>query len=166
MNQIRMKNLSQEPPTNQGLRFLSYSGTSTPVLPLSNWERRRKAMSSIHTLDLAILTHQKLVQFNQQYGDKEKIPELLKFMEVTTAGKERLVSELRTTPPCLESNCLGHTVLRPLDSIIDSSKAKSKKPPQKRKNKKEDSEGFVFSKKTARPTTPTNVLQPTQTQND
>ncbi|GFS29356.1 hypothetical protein TNIN_119721 [Trichonephila inaurata madagascariensis] len=48
-------------------------------------------MSSNQSLDLSILTHQKLVQFNQHYGDKEKIPELLKFVEDTTADKERLV---------------------------------------------------------------------------
>ncbi|GFY53598.1 hypothetical protein TNIN_406251 [Trichonephila inaurata madagascariensis] len=82
----------------------SYSRTSTPALPLSNCERRRKAMSSIQSLDLAILAHQKLVQFDQRYGEKEKIPELLKFVEDTTTDKERLVRELRTMPPCLEPN--------------------------------------------------------------
>ncbi|GFY40872.1 hypothetical protein TNIN_431931 [Trichonephila inaurata madagascariensis] len=95
----------------------SYSGTSTPALPLSNSERRRKAISSNQSLDLAILTHQKLVQFNQHYGDKEKIPELLKFVEDTTADKERLVGELRAMPPCLKPDCPDHIVLKPSDSV-------------------------------------------------
>ncbi|GFW38249.1 hypothetical protein TNCV_4707441 [Trichonephila clavipes] len=37
---------------------------------------------------------------------------------------------------------------------------------QKRKNEKEDSEGFAFPKKTVRPITPTKALEPLQTRNN
>ncbi|GFX63453.1 hypothetical protein TNCV_622521 [Trichonephila clavipes] len=37
---------------------------------------------------------------------------------------------------------------------------------KKRKNKKQDSEGFAFPTKSARPTTPTPVLEPIPTQNN
>ncbi|GFX90195.1 hypothetical protein TNCV_2449701 [Trichonephila clavipes] len=37
---------------------------------------------------------------------------------------------------------------------------------KKRENKKQDSEGFAFPKKSARPTTPTQVLEPIPTQNN
>ncbi|GFS50443.1 hypothetical protein TNCV_2022471 [Trichonephila clavipes] len=40
-----------------------------------------------------------------------------------------------------------------------------KKTPQKRKNTKNNTDDFVFLSKTARPTTPTSVLEPVVTQN-
>ncbi|GFS98712.1 hypothetical protein TNCV_1079361 [Trichonephila clavipes] len=40
-----------------------------------------------------------------------------------------------------------------------------KKKPQKRKNTKNNSDDFVFPSKTARPTTPTKVLEPVEVQN-
>ncbi|GFX17245.1 hypothetical protein TNCV_1064481 [Trichonephila clavipes] len=141
--------------------FASNSGTSNPGIRLSNCDRRRKAISTIQSFDLDIVKHQKLIQFNKKYGDKEKVPEILKLVEATTEEKNKLVSELRI-PPCLEPDCSDHTILKPLDSVVNLINPQVKKTQKKRA----DSEGFVLPKKTARLTTPTEALQPIQTQND
>ncbi|GFY67445.1 hypothetical protein TNIN_294131 [Trichonephila inaurata madagascariensis] len=79
-----------------------------------------------------------------------------------------MVSELRTMPPCLDPKCTDHTILKSNDSDSDLShiNVNDKKQTHKRKNNKQDLEGFAFPKKTIRPTTPTQVLQPIPTRNN
>ncbi|GFT88249.1 hypothetical protein TNCV_2144551 [Trichonephila clavipes] len=70
-------------------------------------------------------------------------------------------------PPPSELRCLPREISPPLSQsnpVPDSNKTKIQS--QKRKNEKEDSEGFAFPKKTARPITPTKVLEPLQTRNN
>ncbi|GFW55113.1 uncharacterized protein TNCV_262111 [Trichonephila clavipes] len=65
-------------------------------------------------------------------------------------------------PPCLDQSCPDHTELKIKLPQVDI----PKKPPQKkRKNVKNNADDFVFPNKTARPTTPTPVLQPIDVQN-
>ncbi|GFV82535.1 uncharacterized protein TNCV_3983251 [Trichonephila clavipes] len=65
-------------------------------------------------------------------------------------------------PPCLDQSCPDHTELKIKSPQVDI----PKKPPQKkRKNVKNNVDDFVFPNKTARPTTPTPVLQPIDVQN-
>ncbi|GFY04923.1 nucleic-acid-binding protein from transposon X-element [Trichonephila clavipes] len=78
-----------------------------------------------------------------------------------------LVSELRTLPPCLDPDCTDHTIIsKENDPALDNSKSNDKKKPKKRKCKKQDLEGFAFPTKSARLTTPTQVLAPIPTQNN
>ncbi|GFW38605.1 hypothetical protein TNCV_3879741 [Trichonephila clavipes] len=63
-------------------------------------------------------------------------------------------------------HCTDHTIIsKENDSTPDNLKPNDKKS-QKRKSIKQDSEGFVFPTKSARPTTPTPVLEPIPTQNN
>ncbi|GFT20638.1 uncharacterized protein TNCV_1384881 [Trichonephila clavipes] len=151
------------------------SGSITPGLPLSVYERRRKAINTIENYNLGILTRHKMIEFNRNYGDKGRILELELFLKQLIAEKEAVVSELRNIPPCLDTDFPEHTILKPLVLEHELGNSKSKKQSQKRKTEKEDSEGFAFPKKTARPTpqlnktarptTPTKALEPVEVQN-
>ncbi|GFW56741.1 hypothetical protein TNCV_4068211 [Trichonephila clavipes] len=92
----------------------------------------------------------------------------------TKEAKAKLVSELRTMPPCLDNNYPGHSTLEPkandISNEIEIDKSNhndndTPPSPQKRKNSKNNSDDFVFPSKTAPPTTPTPVLQPIDVQN-
>ncbi|GFY53078.1 hypothetical protein TNIN_143541 [Trichonephila inaurata madagascariensis] len=79
-----------------------------------------------------------------------------------------MVSELRTMPHVWDPNGDDHTILKSNDSDPDLSliNVNDEKQSYKRKNNKQDLEGFAFPKKTIRPTTPTQVLQPIPTRNN
>ncbi|GFY27821.1 hypothetical protein TNCV_242861 [Trichonephila clavipes] len=83
-------------------------------------------IKSIEALDLEIISHQKIIEINRNFGDKARIHDI----------------ELRIK------------------------KRHAEKKFKKRKTDKEDLEGFAFPKKTARPISPTKVLEPLQTQNN
>ncbi|GFY42559.1 hypothetical protein TNIN_123441 [Trichonephila inaurata madagascariensis] len=53
-----------------------------------------------------------------------------------------------------------------LEALVKNLIDEKEKLSQKHKTRKEDSGGFAFPKKTARPITPTKVLEPVQTQNN
>ncbi|GFV49123.1 hypothetical protein TNCV_236571 [Trichonephila clavipes] len=129
-----------------GSNLSAKSGSFTPGLPLSDCERRRKAIKTIEGYNLGILTHQKIIEFNRNYGDKSRIPELEFFLKKLTAEKEVMISELRNIPPCLDTDCSEHTVLKPLVLEPELVNSKSKKQSQKRKIEKENSESFAFPK--------------------
>ncbi|GFS31520.1 hypothetical protein TNIN_339651 [Trichonephila inaurata madagascariensis] len=107
-----------------------------------------------------------MTEFHHTLGDKKQIPELEALVKDLIDEKEKLVSELRHIPPCLDTDCLNHPLLK--STVIDPelTNPKIKKQSQKRKTQKENSDGFAFPKKTARPITPTKVLEPVQTQNN
>ncbi|GFW58624.1 hypothetical protein TNCV_1579561 [Trichonephila clavipes] len=95
--------------------------------------------------------------------------------------KEVLVSELKTLPPCTRLDCQDHKI--PSTSVDEeinfetfhpdnennikiNSKPNKKKLSKKRKNNaKESTEEFIFSKKTARPISPTPTQDPIETNN-
>ncbi|GFV89006.1 hypothetical protein TNCV_4912061 [Trichonephila clavipes] len=107
--------------------------------------------------------HMKSLLLSEAKRDMASIPKIEKKIKKNQEEKERKVSELRSLPPCLDANCPDHTILSPTRLFPNSSKTIQS---QKRKNEKEDSEGFAFPKKTARPTTPTKALEPLQTKNN
>ncbi|GFT03238.1 hypothetical protein TNCV_3610931 [Trichonephila clavipes] len=91
--------------------------------------------------------------------------------------KEEMVSELKTLPPCTRTDCNDHKI--PTTSVVEennlkvpppeltNSKGINKKLCKKRKNKgKESTEEFIFSKKTARPVSPTSTQDPIVTSNN
>ncbi|GFX63430.1 hypothetical protein TNCV_3620331 [Trichonephila clavipes] len=123
-------------------------------------------IKTIEALDLKILSHQKMIEINRNFGDKARIHDIELLIKKRHADKEFKVSELRNIPPCLDTNCPEHTILKPPVLESQLSNTKSKKQSQKRKTDKEDLEGFAFPKKTARPISPTKVLEPLQTQNN
>ncbi|GFU02547.1 hypothetical protein TNCV_3754821 [Trichonephila clavipes] len=88
------------------------SGSITSGLPVSDCEERRQTIKITEGLDLGILTHQ-TIEFNRNYGDKGRIPEIELFLKKLHAGKEFKVSELRNIPPCLDTDCPEHTILKP-----------------------------------------------------
>ncbi|GFY66155.1 hypothetical protein TNIN_110651 [Trichonephila inaurata madagascariensis] len=99
--------------------------------------------------------------------------DLEKNLQETIEARAKLVSELRTMPPSLDVNSPDHTTLMPKSNVIQNDKDiemitcndNDKKSSLKRKNSKGNSDGFVFPSKTARPTTPTPVLKPIETNN-
>ncbi|GFX63757.1 hypothetical protein TNCV_215571 [Trichonephila clavipes] len=145
----------------------SLSGNFTPSSTLSNCERRSRAMATIEALDKNITMYQNLIQDESKKGYLGDDNALLKNSETLKEIKNKLVSELRTLPPCLDPDCTDHTVIsKENDPALNNSKSNDKKKPKKRKCKKQDSEGFAFPTKSARPTIPTQVPEPIPTQNN
>ncbi|GFU10761.1 hypothetical protein TNCV_2387661 [Trichonephila clavipes] len=143
---------------------MSTKSDSSTGWQMSDCMRRRKAIRDLDKLELEIAKHQTALVFNQAKGDWKSAQHLEKKIKMNEDEKERMVSELRNLPPCLEANCPDHTVLPQSNPVPDLNKNKIQS--QKRKNEKEDSEGFAFPKKTARPITPTKALEPLQTRNN
>ncbi|GFS67061.1 hypothetical protein TNCV_1036211 [Trichonephila clavipes] len=137
----------------------SLSGNSTPSPTISNCERRRRKLADIELMDKNIAIYPQIIR-PQDINDP-----LLKNLEQYKETKIKWVSELRTLPPCIDPDCTDHTFIsKENEPTLDNLKPNDKKKPQKRKNKKQDSEGFAFPTKSARPTTPTPVLEPIPTQ--
>ncbi|GFV55018.1 hypothetical protein TNCV_4457631 [Trichonephila clavipes] len=143
---------------------MSIQSDTSNLLPETDCMKRRLAIREIEKLDSELDTYKKTLTINRAIGDKASIPQLEKMIQMNIEVKERKVSELRLIPPCLDANCLDHALLFPVRPVTDTSKTKIQ--PQKRKNEKEDSEGFAFPKKTARPITPTIALEPLKTKNN
>ncbi|GFX45176.1 hypothetical protein TNCV_3432241 [Trichonephila clavipes] len=145
----------------------SLSGNSTPSSTLSNCERRRRGIQAIETLDRNLAIHQNILQDDSTYCSLKDDEAYVKNADTLKEIRKRMVSELRTIPPCLEQDCTDHTIIsKENEPTLDNPKPNDKKKPRKRKNKKQDSEGFAFPTKSARPTTPTPVLEPIPTQNN
>ncbi|GFT88244.1 hypothetical protein TNCV_2144501 [Trichonephila clavipes] len=131
---------------------MSTKSDSSTGLQISDCMKRRKAIRALDRLDFELTKHRTALVFNQTKGDWTSSLQLEKKILRNEEEKERKVSELRNLPPCLDANCPDHTLLSPTKLVPNSSKTKIQS--QKRKNEKEDSEGFAFPKKTARPITP------------
>ncbi|GFY39763.1 hypothetical protein TNIN_316581 [Trichonephila inaurata madagascariensis] len=144
----------------------SLSESTTSIPPITDCEKRRRAMETIQSLDQNISTHRAIIEKEKASGKHRCIPSLQKSIDAFLEIKKSMVSELRTISPCLDPNCTDHTILNSKDLVLDLSNFNDKKQPQKRTNKKQDSNGFAFPKKTARPITPTQVFQPIPTQNN
>ncbi|GFT46890.1 hypothetical protein TNCV_3989511 [Trichonephila clavipes] len=128
------------------------------------WMKSYKSRSNLSNKSGSITSGLPTIEFNRNYGDKARIPEIELFLKKLHAGKEFKVSELRNIPPCLDTDCPEHTILKPPVLEFQLIDTKSKRQSQKCKTDKEYSEGFAFPKKTARPITPTKVLEHLQTQ--
>ncbi|GFT32508.1 hypothetical protein TNCV_4836641 [Trichonephila clavipes] len=145
----------------------SLSGNSTPNSTLSNCERRRRGIEAIETMDKNIAIHQNIMQDESSYCSLKHDEIFVKNVDTIKEIRNRMVSELRTIPPCLDPDCTDHTIIaKEIEPTLDNSKPNDKKKPRKRKNKKQDLEGFAFPTKSAKPTTPTPVLEPIPTQNN
>ncbi|GFW65525.1 putative RNA-directed DNA polymerase from transposon X-element [Trichonephila clavipes] len=139
----------------------SLLGNSIPSPTISSCEKRRSILAEIETTDVTISAYQKIIR---PHDIHDPIRQALENYKKT---KINLVSELWTLPPCTDPDCTDHTIIsKENDSTPDNLKPNDKKKPQKRKSIKQDSEGFVFPTKSARPTTPTPVLEPIPTQNN
>ncbi|GFY55971.1 hypothetical protein TNIN_130641 [Trichonephila inaurata madagascariensis] len=155
--QTRRSRTNQDP-------LSSKSGSSTPGLPISDCERRRKDLSEINKYDIGIRTRQQMTEFHRTLGDKKRIPELEALVKNLIDEKEKLVSELRNIPPCLDTDCLNHPLLK--STVIDPELTNPKIKKTVAKLKRKIRMALLFLKKTARPITPTKVLEPVQTQNN
>ncbi|GFY68060.1 hypothetical protein TNIN_25561 [Trichonephila inaurata madagascariensis] len=150
--------------SRSSISSLSESTTSYP--PVTDCQKRRQALDDIQSLDKNIATHRTILENEKKTGKTELIPKIQKRIDIFLEIRKKMASELRTMPPCLDPNCTDHTILKPNDSDSDLSHINDKKQSQKRKNNKQDLDGFAFPKKTTRPTTPTQVLQPIPTRNN
>ncbi|GFY41099.1 hypothetical protein TNIN_412981 [Trichonephila inaurata madagascariensis] len=112
----------------------SKSSSSTPGLPISDCERRRKAIKKIDSYDHGILTQQKMIEYHFNYGNKKDILEAEAFMKLTDE-KEKLISELRNFPPCLDTDCPEHTLLKTNVIGPELTNPKTKKQSQKSKGR-------------------------------
>ncbi|GFT88155.1 nucleic-acid-binding protein from transposon X-element [Trichonephila clavipes] len=143
---------------------MSTKSDSSPGLQMTDCMIRRKTIRALDRLDFELSKHKAALEFYQSKGKWTSAMQFEKKILKTVEEKERKVSELRNLPPCLDANCPDHTILSPTKLVPNSSKSNIQS--QKRKNEKEDSEGFAFPKKTARPITPIIALEPLQTQNN
>ncbi|GFU90692.1 uncharacterized protein TNCV_5139981 [Trichonephila clavipes] len=131
--------LSVNPRSNSSSR----SSTPKPVQPLSDCERRRNAMERLKKQQIMIDGYQKYLASTRNPTDATGIhSDIEKNLQETIEARDRLVSELRTMPPCLIFNCPDHTTLEAKNSepknATDNIKSNDndKKPSQKRKNTK------------------------------
>ncbi|GFY54437.1 uncharacterized protein TNIN_236761 [Trichonephila inaurata madagascariensis] len=164
--------------TDLSSRSSTPTGTGTPLpatQPISDCERRRVSIVRLERQNILIegytnfLTYERNSNSTNTTGVAETIERNL---QETIEARDKLVSELRTLPPCLDVNCPDHTTLKPknndnlnVNEIEMISPNSTKKSSLKRKNSKGSSDGFVFPSKSARPITPTPVLDPIATSN-
>ncbi|GFV16049.1 uncharacterized protein TNCV_1087031 [Trichonephila clavipes] len=137
---------------------------SLPAEPSTDCGKRRAAMTRLQNHKTMIEGYRKYLSIVRIEKDEHGvIKQLRESLEETIAARDKLVSELRTMPPCLDQSCPDHTELKvKIPQVVEV----PKKPPQKkRKNTKNNADDFVFPSKTARPITPTPVLQPIAVQN-
>ncbi|GFY67087.1 uncharacterized protein TNIN_429911 [Trichonephila inaurata madagascariensis] len=163
----------------------SSSRSSTPIRtgmpkpatqPISDCERRRISITRLERQNILIDGYKKFLIAERNNSNSIGIAEDIEMnLQETIQARDKLVSELRTLPPCLDVNCPDHTTLKSKDNDnlndsdndieMISSNVNIKKSSLKRKNSKGSSDGFVFPSKSARPITPTPVLNPIVTSN-
>ncbi|GFS60338.1 uncharacterized protein TNIN_232371 [Trichonephila inaurata madagascariensis] len=161
------------------------SRSSTPIRtgmpkpatqPISDCERRRISITRLERQNILIDGYKKFLIAERNNSNSTGIAEDIEMnLQETIQARDKLVSELRTLPPCLDVNCPDHSTLKSKDNdnLNDSDNdiemispnVNSKKSSLKRKNSKGSSDGFVFPSKSARPITPTPVLNPIVTSN-
>ncbi|GFU16703.1 uncharacterized protein TNCV_3029501 [Trichonephila clavipes] len=150
-------------PSYKAYEELLLSRPSTPLTPepISACGRRRAAMTRLKNQETMIDGYQKfLATFSKGKDEHGVYKQLQESLNETIEARDSLVSELRTMPPCLDQKCPDHT------KINTKSNIEINKPTQKkRKNARNNADDFVFPSKTARPITPTPVLQPISVQN-
>ncbi|GFY56661.1 uncharacterized protein TNIN_467811 [Trichonephila inaurata madagascariensis] len=153
------------------------SGTPKPAKrTISDCERRRLAIERLERQNVLIDGYKRfLLQERTNNRDQTEVYQNLEdCLRETLEAKDRLVSELRIMPPCLDVNCPDHTTLKSKNNVNHNDNDSdiemiasniNDKSSLKRKNSKGSSDGFVFPSKTARPITPTPVLNPIEMNN-
>ncbi|GFU36885.1 uncharacterized protein TNCV_2670641 [Trichonephila clavipes] len=118
----------------------SRSSTPKPEKPMTDCERRRSAMIRLHQQNTMIDGYKQYLKRPVLVkGEDEIHREMERNLKFTIDAREKLVSELRTMPPCLVFNCPDHTTLETKNSAPKSLTENSitneidKKPSQKRK---------------------------------
>ncbi|GFS36481.1 uncharacterized protein TNIN_462981 [Trichonephila inaurata madagascariensis] len=151
----------------------SRCGTPKPAEPTTDCEKRRQGILRLERQNVLIDGYQKFL-LHERNNNKDEAgicKDLEKNLRETIEAKAKLVSELRTMPPCLNVNCPDHTTLMLKTNVthndieMTNCNDNDKKSSLKRKNSEGNSDGFVFPSKTARPITPTPVLKPIVTNN-
>ncbi|GFY30535.1 uncharacterized protein TNCV_3522981 [Trichonephila clavipes] len=164
-----MSDIEMDPPSPAS-SYKSYreriSRQVTPISltaePTTDCGKRRAAMTRLNNQETMIEGCQNFLTIHKHTKDEHGVHKHIReCLEETIAARDKLVSELRTMPPCLDQSCPDHTELKAKLPQVDV----PKNPSEKRKNVKNNADDFVFPNKTARPTTPTPVLQPIAVQN-
>ncbi|GFY57311.1 uncharacterized protein TNIN_102951 [Trichonephila inaurata madagascariensis] len=93
-------------------------GTPKPAEPTTDCERRRQAIERLERQDILITGYKKFM-LQERTINREQTPAYYSLegaFRETLEAKDKLVSELRTIPPCLDVNCPDHTTLKPKDN--------------------------------------------------
>ncbi|GFV26555.1 uncharacterized protein TNCV_2102201 [Trichonephila clavipes] len=173
-----MSDIEMDPtPPSPALSYKSYEesisrpATPKPPEPTTACGKRRLAMTRLKNQDTMIEGYQKfLATFDKGKDEHGVYRQLQQSLKEAIEARDSLVSELRTMPPCLDQNCPDHTALDAKNKDLKETKPNKTKidvnnPQKKRKNTKNNADDVVFPSKTARPTTPTPVLEPITVQN-
>ncbi|GFY46601.1 hypothetical protein TNIN_66961 [Trichonephila inaurata madagascariensis] len=89
--------------------------------PKTDCERRRLAIERLERQDIMINGYKKYMM-QERTSNKEQSTayySLEEALQETLEAKEKLVSELRTLPPCLDVNCPDHSILKTNDNDND-----------------------------------------------
>ncbi|GFU92993.1 nucleic-acid-binding protein from transposon X-element [Trichonephila clavipes] len=144
-----MKNSDMEFSPNSRSNSSSRSSTPKPEKPLTDCEIRRNAMERLH--------HQKTMIA----GYKNYLNNPMTWKDVPVRKEMKTTPDNHSSQREIDKNSILKTITEDIKTNDND-----KKPPQKRrKNTKSNSDDFVFPSKTARPTTPTKVLEPVEVQN-
>ncbi|GFY54640.1 uncharacterized protein TNIN_29191 [Trichonephila inaurata madagascariensis] len=99
----------------------SRCGTPKPAEPTSDCEKRRQAILRLEQQNVLIDGYKKFLYQERNSKDEAGIrKQLEKNLRETIEAKSKLVSELRTMPPCLDLNCPDHTTLTPKTKVTDN----------------------------------------------
>ncbi|GFT39531.1 uncharacterized protein TNCV_591581 [Trichonephila clavipes] len=86
---------------------------SLPAEPTTDCGKRRAAMTRLKNQETMIEGYRKfLTTFKEEKDEHGVHKQLRESLEETIAARDKLVSELRTMPPCLDQSCLDHTELK------------------------------------------------------
>ncbi|GFY51338.1 DDE_Tnp_IS1595 domain-containing protein [Trichonephila inaurata madagascariensis] len=128
----------------------SRCGTPKPAEPITDCEKHRQAMLRLERQSVLIDGYQKFLLQERKNKDEAGICRYLeKNLRETIEARTKLVSELRTMPPCLDINCPDHFTLMPNtndtqnDIEMINCSDNDKKSSHKRKNSKGESEYFI-----------------------
>ncbi|GFT08104.1 uncharacterized protein TNCV_3301321 [Trichonephila clavipes] len=174
-----MSDIEMDPtPPSPALSYKAYEelisrpAKPKPPEPTTACGKRRLAMTRLKNQETMIECYQKfLATFDKKKDEHGVYSQLQESLKETIEARDSLVSELRTMPPCLDQNFPDHIALVAKNKDLNETKSYKTKvdvnnpPEKKRENTKNNADDFVFSSKTARPTTPTPVLEPITVQN-
>ncbi|GFY61500.1 uncharacterized protein TNIN_483551 [Trichonephila inaurata madagascariensis] len=104
----------------------SSSRSSTPIRtgmpkpatqPISDCERRRISITRLERQNILIDGYKKFLIVERNNSSSTGIAEDIEMnLQETIQARDKLVSELRTLPPCLDVNCPDHTTLKSKDN--------------------------------------------------
>ncbi|GFS84443.1 uncharacterized protein TNCV_4606291 [Trichonephila clavipes] len=120
---------------------VSRSETSNPTTPVSDCARRRHGMTKLQQQDhLLIEGYKKFLAYQKTIKDENGISNgIMQNHQETKEARDKLVSELKTIPPCEDSNGPDHFTLeskaKNLTKPIDDTKLNDKDFKKNRKGK-------------------------------